>query len=296
MDTSFFILIFVSFVVFFFITLLISSYIQKFLMTQNIVRKNFKEETIPTAMGLVYILTISFIYAIFSYISSSALTKPYSILIFFTKDIVTSYPLFIFSALFIGIVGWLDDTQGDKVVKGFSGHFGRLLKHREMTTGALKALGGGFIALYVALMIEGTITERIVNFFIVALMTNWINLLDLRPGRSVKFYLFITIILSFFVVDLETYLIFVAPLLGMVLALFPGDLKAKFMLGDTGANILGVLAGITIVLFATMIFKWFILAFLIGGQIIAETYSVSKIIRQVSLLRMIDEWGRAKEK
>ncbi len=261
--------------------------VQRFLLTQHIVRLNYRKEEIATAMGLVYMFSISIMYGL------GTIAFRYILPIGQNDQVLQQFSFILFSVLLIGLIGWLDDTYGNKEVKGFTGHFGKLFKERELTTGALKALGGGFVALYASFYIEGSLLERILHFFIIALMTNWINLLDLRPGRSVKFFLFIIILLTIFTFSIELYWFIISPVIGMVIALFPGDLKAKFMLGDTGANILGVVAGIIIVLFAPILFKWFVLAFLLVGHAIAEKYSVSLLIERFYLLRMIDKWGRA---
>ena len=74
------------------------------------------------------------------------------------------------------------------------------------------------------------------------LATNLFNLLDLRPGRSVKAFVLLGAGADLGAWDLEPFKalgLFVGPVL--VAGLY--DLRERAMLGDTGSNLVGALAG-----------------------------------------------------
>ncbi len=79
------------------------------------------------------------------------------------------------------------------------------------------------------------------------LATNVFNLLDLRPGRAIKAFVLLGAGLTLGSLDarpLWSLGLFVAP--ALVAGLY--DLRERAMLGDTGANLLGALAGLWLVL------------------------------------------------
>ena len=137
--------------------------------------------------------------------------------------------------------GILDDIIGNRDVSGLKGHFKSFFKG-TLTTGGFKAIFGGFVGLIISIAISESIPDIIINTLIIALSTNLMNLLDLRPGRAIKVYLVIMIVIF---ITLTGY-IKILPLLILpnVIAYFNYDLKAKAMMGDTGSNVLGISIGI----------------------------------------------------
>ena len=133
------------------------------------------------------------------------------------------YTLYLAAVALICLLGLLDDLVGTRESLGFRGHFSRLFKG-ELTTGAFKALGVGFVSLFLAVFLSSDVMDVVVNTLLLALFTNLINLLDLRPGRAIKGFIFFAVIIMFLVrVD---YLMFI-PLMAAVLFYFPFDLRAK---------------------------------------------------------------------
>ena len=116
------------------------------------------------------------------------------------------------------------------------------------------------------------------------------NLFDLRPGRAIKVYLVIIIIILF---TLTGY-IQILPLLILpnVIAYFNYDLKAKAMMGDTGSNVLGISIGILMALGYTLNVRIAWLIFLILIHILTEKFSLTKIIEKNKVLNFIDRLGR----
>lgn len=263
---GFFLAIFIEFILLFLL--------KPMLIEVNAVRENYKGNYIPVSVGISWPMTAIIVFS-FLYIFS------------FYEDM---YHLFILGIVSISFLGFIDDILGQRDTLGFKGHFTEFFKGR-LTTGGLKALGGGLIAFFLALLFSATWYEVIINTFIIALFTNMLNLLDLRPGRAVKgflFFLLIIIILAKGNIDW----ILISPLLGAVLVYFPQDLKAQIMMGDAGSNVLGLILGFLCVLYLSWYFRLAILIFLILMHIYTEKYSLTKTIENNRLLRIIDNWGR----
>ena len=246
------------------------------LVDSNCIRPNYKGEMIPVSMGIVF-LPMIIINGI--------------IVAFFTVDFVsmTCLFLFIFGMMAMFFAGIIDDTIGNRDVSGLKGHFKSLFKGK-LTTGGFKALFGGFVGLIISVCISKNIIDIIVNTLIIALSTNFMNLFDLRPGRAIKVYLVIIIIILF---TLTGY-IQILPLLILpnVIAYFNYDLKAKAMMGDTGSNVLGISIGILMALGYTLNVRIAWLIFLILIHILTEKFSLTKIIEKNKVLNFIDRLGR----
>ncbi|MCR4399357.1 MAG: hypothetical protein NUV35_00510 [Syntrophomonadaceae bacterium] len=186
------------------------------------------------------------------------------------------------------LLGLVDDLLGDRSVLGFRGHLGRLARG-ELTTGGLKALGGGVVALFAAAALSEGWPDLVVNALLVALATNLVNLLDLRPGRAAKGFLLCCALL---VVPASAHLAVVLPLAAAVLVYFPVDVRARAMMGDAGSNVLGAVLGLACVLGLGWQARLAVLAALVMVHLLAETVSLSAIIERVGVLRFLDNLGR----
>ena len=82
---------------------------------------------------------------------------------------------------------------------------------------------------------------------LIALAANLGNLLDRAPGRTIKVGLvaYVPIVI---VIGTAPIGIAVAPVMGAALGLLPDDLRERLMLGDTGANVIGAVLGLAVVL------------------------------------------------
>ncbi|MDI3480698.1 MAG: UDP-GlcNAc:undecaprenyl-phosphate/decaprenyl-phosphate GlcNAc-phosphate transferase [Tepidanaerobacteraceae bacterium] len=247
------------------------------------VAKNFRGQDVPQGIGIMFAFYTLLWYAVFLPVTNlhSMHETSFEMLIVMTAFFV------------VGFTGFIDDMLGSRDTLGFSGHFGALLSGR-LTTGALKALAGLLAAFTASYFLSYGASEIILNTLIIALFTNLLNLLDLRPGRAIKFYI---IIMAFYAIsaavsgDLAIFFIFL-PLIGSVIGYFPFDLKARCMMGDAGSNVLGVSAGILTALHFDLPEKIAVLLILIAIHIFAEKYSLSDIIARNRVLRFIDELGR----
>ncbi|MFA5536891.1 MAG: UDP-N-acetylmuramyl pentapeptide phosphotransferase [Bacillota bacterium] len=242
----------------------------------NINRKNFKGKSLPIPGGLipisVYLLLL---------LLTRLLTKDVSLLL-----------ILIFSSL--TILGLLDDIFGEGNEKGFKGHFKTLLKGK-ITTGVMKAMGISLLAL-VGIQNLGRGKISLLGLFLdiglIALTSNFINLLDLRPGRSIKAFLILGIAINLVIQQTEILWFYI--LTGAFLAYLPWDLGEKTMLGDTGANVLGFSLGLLMAIYLTLPLKIVIIFFLFILHSYAESISFSKIIAENSYLRYLDLLGRSR--
>jgi UDP-GlcNAc:undecaprenyl-phosphate/decaprenyl-phosphate GlcNAc-1-phosphate transferase len=191
--------------------------------------------------------------------------------------------------LVAGLVGFADDRWGGAGERGFSGHFGALLRGR-VTTGMLKviALGGG--AVLVGFVLFGAGWEALYAAFLLAGSANLANLLDVRPGRTLKF-LGVPVIVLLFVAPVGAVEA-VAGVVGGAIALFYFDLRGRIMLGDAGAAIWGAVLGYLAVTSGPGSVWWVAGGAIVGLTAVAEFSSISRVVEEVGALRRFDHWGR----
>lgn len=265
--------------IFVFVTALVLSLIGtpiifKMLIKGNTLSLNYKGENIPYIMGLLFI-----------FVQTITLLILY---IFFVED---TYILFyLISITIIGLVGLLDDLIGERDIKGLKGHIKSFLKGNP-TTGSIKAGVGFLISFLLSLLISKNPLDFIVNTFLIALFTNYNNIFDLRPGRTIKAFIFASILLLI-TRNINKYEYFIYSFYGILIIYFPMDLKAKAMMGDVGSNVLGITLGIYCSLSNSLTVKIIYLAILVVIHIIAEKYSFTKIIDNNKILKFIDDLGR----
>lgn len=262
----------------YFLSLLIQPLIVGMITEAGLVKPNYKNQPIPLGLGLIFL---------FSTIVILGIGIPLGI--FSSEEaLLTSFLI-----VTLGFLGLIDDLLGSRSASGFKGHFRKLLLERHLTTGALKALMGGLSALLVGFLIVAPEDWWLflINGLLIALTANAFNLLDLRPGRAIKFFLLCTIPFLFYFWEQERTIL-LAPLLGGVLAYFPLDLQAKGMMGDTGANLLGGFLGLLLAWTLSPFSKFFVLALLFLFHFYTEKYSLTETINRVSWLKYLDELGR----
>jgi UDP-GlcNAc:undecaprenyl-phosphate/decaprenyl-phosphate GlcNAc-1-phosphate transferase len=126
------------------------------------------------------------------------------------------------------------------------------------------------------------------------LTTNLFNLLDLRPGRVEKgfFVLAAGLCIGAWTAEpLELLGLFIGPVL--VGAAF--TLRERAMLGDSGSNLVGALAGVAMLVSLGDTGRWIALAVVLGLTIFGEFRSISKTIDSVPPLRWLDSLGRVSQ-
>jgi len=198
------------------------------------------------------------------------------------------------AALIFGALGWLDDTYGDSTARGMKGHLEALAKHRRVTTGLVKAVGGGAVGLWAAYVCGASGWAVLPAGALVAVSANSVNVLDARPGRAVKGFVLASVIVLVLGcrAPLPGALAILASLIGGAVVFAWADLGERAMLGDTGANSLGCVLGIA-VLGLTSWPVWVALSVVLAVLCLAaDRWSLSRLIDSAPVLRWIDELGR----
>ena len=194
----------------------------------------------------------------------------------------------------VAFLGFLDDALGRgeraDAPRGWRGH-ARALREGRLSTGAIKAIGALALAAYV---VSGRGLESwryLADVALLVLATNAFNLLDLRPGRAEKGLALLGLGLCAGAWTLE-------PL--ELLGIFAGavavgawfTLRERAMLGDTGSNLVGAIAGVWLLTTLDESGRLIALAALIGLTIFGELRSISKTVEAVPPLRWLDSLGR----
>lgn len=265
------------------------SFIAQLLVKASILKTNYRGQQIPAALGLVFPMVLPALFLMEQVFDYFGLVPGVPWVSFFA---------FLFLTTGFGLLGLADDLLKNDEEKGFRQHL-RLLRRGELTSGGLKALFGltysVIFGIGVHLTTDGSWWILISSVMVAALAPNILNIFDLRPGRSVKFFLFVVGLLllnSYSNKGPNPTLYLSAPILGGVLAYFPMDLKGGAMLGDTGANFLGSIFGGLVVLDGDPFFLGITLFLFLGLQLLAERISFTKLIEKNHLLKYLDEWGR----
>jgi UDP-N-acetylmuramyl pentapeptide phosphotransferase/UDP-N-acetylglucosamine-1-phosphate transferase len=197
-------------------------------------------------------------------------------------------------ALGVIALGLLDDLlgtrPGEPSPRGLRGHGAALLRG-ELSTGFLKAAGSLGLALF-ATSFQGLSDGRwLLASAVLVLATHLFNLLDLRPGRATKALVILGVGLLVGSQDarpLWSLGLFAGP------ALVAGayDLRERGMLGDSGASLLGALAGLWMVLTLSGTGQAIALVLLAALTVYGELRSISALIERAGALRRLDSWGR----
>jgi len=195
----------------------------------------------------------------------------------------------------VAFLGFLDDSLGRGesagAPRGWRGHT-RALRRGSLSTGAVKALGALALAAYV---VSGRGLESwryLADVALLILATNAFNLLDLRPGRAEKALGLLGAGLcagAWTWAPVELLGIFAGPVaVGTAFTL-----RERAMLGDTGSNLLGAIAGVWLLTTLGPDARLVALALLAGLTIYGELRSISATIDRVPPLRWLDSLGRA---
>jgi len=182
------------------------------------------------------------------------------------------------------------EAGGPTTPRGWRGHFGAL-RHGQLSTGVVKAFGALGLALFAGRYLGLSNGRWLLAVGVLVLCTNVFNLLDLRPGRAVKAFVVLGAALTAASGQLRTMWslgLFAAP------ALVAGayDLRERAMLGDTGANLLGALGGLWLVLTLSGTGQAVALGVLLAITLYGELRSISGLVERTPGLRYLDSLGR----
>jgi UDP-N-acetylmuramyl pentapeptide phosphotransferase/UDP-N-acetylglucosamine-1-phosphate transferase len=246
-------------------------------------RENYRGHGLPTAVGLVLAVAVLGIEAA-RVVAAAALGDGSRV----------DGPRLGVLVLAVGLslLGLVDDLAGDGDSRGFRGHL-RSLAAGRLTTGGLKLLGGGAVALVAVAAVrgDGGLGYLLTDAALVALAANLGNLFDRAPGRTIK-----AGVLSFIVLAAATAgaaeLAPMAVLVGGALGMLLDDLHERVMLGDTGANLLGGVVGLAVVTTGSPVTRLAVLAGIAILNGISEWISFSRVIDGFPPLRLLDRAGR----
>jgi UDP-GlcNAc:undecaprenyl-phosphate/decaprenyl-phosphate GlcNAc-1-phosphate transferase len=193
----------------------------------------------------------------------------------------------------VAFLGLLDDAIAG-ASRGWRGHGAATLRG-DFSTGALKAAGTLGLALFFALGLSTAEDRPGEDFVLIALVvtlaTNLFNLLDLRPGRAVKAFVLVGagLVLGEGSLDLaETLGIWIGPIL--VAGTF--DLRERAMLGDSGSNVIGAVAGAWLALALDTTGLAVAVAILALVTAYGEFRSINALVERTPGLRHLDSLGR----
>ena len=188
-------------------------------------------------------------------------------------------------------VGLWDDLKGDERPRGFAGHLGAL-RGGAVTGGMVKLLGGGLAGLGVMFVLDGlaSVWFLLLGGACIALTANLFNLLDRAPGRAGKVWLLAGVMVAGISPD---WRLWAAGTIGAVVATLPLDLRAVGMLGDAGANPMGAVLGLGLVLASGSIgILAAVVLVLMGLNLLSERVSFSEVIAGTPWLARLDHLGR----
>jgi UDP-N-acetylmuramyl pentapeptide phosphotransferase/UDP-N-acetylglucosamine-1-phosphate transferase len=246
-------------------------------------RENHRKLQVPTAAGLIVALAV---------LASEAVLQTAESLDW-EPNAVTDAPraAVLILALGLGMLGLLDDLAGTGESGGFRGHLGALREGR-FTTGSLKLFGGAAVAI---VAVQGPRSESLgrvlLDAALVALCANAANLFDRAPGRTLKVTLlaFVALVAA---TGAPAELLGVAVAVGAGAGLLWPDLREQLMLGDVGANVLGGVVGLGVVIATDPTTRTVVLVAVLALNLVSERVSFSTVIDRVGPLRAVDRAGR----
>jgi len=249
------------------------------LQQAGLVRPNYREISLPVPLGVLIVPAALVALVPVTLLARLADTDIYP----------DNFGLVMLFVPGIALLGLIDDVLSG-ASRGWRGH-GAAMLSGNLSTGALKAVGTLGLALLVASGLPGKEGDFLLAAGVLVLATNVFNLIDLRPGRSIKAFVLLGVGLTASTTLTEpiaTLGIFAAP--AIVAGFF--DLREKAMLGDTGSNVIGALAGLWIVLACDTAGQLIALVILLVINVIGEFTSISALIEKVPGLRHLDSLGR----
>jgi len=249
----------------------------RMLVHGNLTMINYRNKVVPCGMGILFFFII-------------LIWIPLLILLY--PEYINLSLVIILSTASLAFIGLLDDFAGDRRVKGLRGHFGRL-KQGVLTSGIMKALTGMYLSFIVVMVTTSDMVEGIFDFMLLSLSINFINLLDVRPGRAVKVFIIFSVFFLIFPKPAPVFFLLVSTVLCAMIYL-PLELREVYMLGDTGANVLGGLLGMNVMIGTPPVGKILFAIWLVGIHYLAERTSISLLVDKIPVLHYLDSIGREK--
>jgi hypothetical protein len=191
-------------------------------------------------------------------------------------------------AVIVSIGGLYDDFR--PASRGLRHQLGLLLRGR-LAPGVVKMVAVVGASTLTAWLLDARAVRFVIAVPLLAGCANLWNLLDVQPGRSLKWFLLVgaalwpPLGLSGVDVVLRAVVVICVPLLLL-------DLLEVGMLGDAGANVLGFLVGVGSLRVLSTPWLGAVLAAVLVLHVLAETVTLSRLIDAVPPLRWLDRVGR----
>ncbi|PWF26662.1 hypothetical protein [Ancrocorticia populi] len=195
------------------------------------------------------------------------------------------------------VAGYVDDQMEDRFPakgKGFHGHLGAL-RQGKLTSGAVKigVIGLGASAGAATLATEQGALRKLGGWLVrtglIAGTANFVNLLDLRPGRAIKASAAASVPLA---LRSNPGSGLAAGVIATGAVCARDDLAGRAMLGDMGANAMGAGLGFALASSPSAALRVGALACVGGLTLLSERVSFSKVIEENPVLSRIDQFGR----
>ena len=191
--------------------------------------------------------------------------------------------------LLVWAVGMYDDYRPGRtrgVVRQLAA-----LRHGVLSPGAIKMAGILVAAGVVAWGLGARGARLALAVPVIAGSANLWNLLDVAPGRALKWFVPAALILLV-AGDGPLIEVVMAPTLAATAVALVIDLLEWSMLGDGGANPLGFVVGVGLLLTLSVTGLAIALGAILALHVVAETVTLTRVIRAVPPLRWFDDLGR----
>ena len=246
-------------------------------------RENFRGVALPTAGGIFIVLALLIVEGGRAVLGALGVGSE--------TGLTLARSEVLFAVFGFGFLGLVDDLVAVGNDRGFRGHLGAL-RNGRVTTGLLKLVGGVCVAV-VLVATPGFKSGRtlLVDGVLIALAANLGNLLDRAPGRTIKAAFVVYVPLAI-VLGVGPTGVAIAVVMGAAFGLFGDDVRERLMLGDTGANVIGAVLGLAVVLGTSETTRLVVMIALVLLNVAAELVSFSTVIERVPPLRALDRAGR----
>lgn len=273
-------------------------HVQRFLEGHRQVETNYAGQVIPRGLGVLLWLLL-WLQELFLQVTVWVIEHLQIDSLSLARPFETNHQAFTFAATLIFLLGWTDDLIGSKAVKGLKGHYCYWRETRTLSMGAVKALG---IAMASGWLVLSAHNEQTPIWWlggqmvVLMLMTNALNLLDVRPGRSLKFFFtgVVTVVLATIMIagDSIPKLFPIWPVCLGGYLVYRMDVRGRGMLGDAGANLLGFTLGYTVIMTLPWQLQSLMAIVLILLHKQAEVSSLTGLIERNRFLNWLDRLGR----
>lgn len=244
---------------------------------RRLAARNYRGLTLTTGLG-VSLAIASLLPGLTALISAAIRGEPVSS---FERTLLLG-------CLLVFLAGLIDDLVGHGP-RGIRAHIGAALGGR-FTTGMLKIVVIlGAAALVATVGADREPIRMLAGIVLMSAFANLWNGLDVAPGRAAKFFVLGAWITATFALSVDFLLL---RMMGATVFLGWLDLRERGMLGDSGSNLLGFgLAGSLYGIASTPMLVA-LAALGVVLNLLAETVTLSSIIRSVRPLRWFDALGR----